>query len=76
MPTGSLEGDSQKVTVSNSILSYSWAGTGTTSAPSAANLDNFTVGAASDGVAAGVVYHVIDGVWISTGATVTNLYGG
>lgn len=64
------------VTVANSLLSYVWTGAGTGSAPSATSLGNFTVGADSDGVAAGLTYHVITGAWVATGATVKNLYGG
>lgn len=76
MPTGSLVGNAQRVNVSNSIICYVWAGSGTTSAPDATNIPNFAVGVNSGGVAAGIVYHVIGGTWVSTTATVANLYGG
>ena len=63
-------------TVANGLVSYRWTSADATDAPVATDLADFTVGLASDGVAAGVVYHVIGGAWVSTGATVTNLYGG
>jgi hypothetical protein len=65
-----------QVVVANSLLSYVWTGAGTTSAPSATALADFVVGANSDGAATGLTYHVIDGAWVATGATVKNLYGG
>ena len=76
MPTGSLTGDSQKVANTSSIISYHWAGAGNGNAPDATNIPNYTVGVDASGVAAGVLWHVIDGVWVTTAATVTNLYGG
>jgi hypothetical protein len=75
MPTGSLTGDSQKVANTSSIISYHWAGAGTTNAPSATNLPNYTVGVNTGGAATGLVYHVIDGSWVPTGTDVANLYG-
>jgi len=75
MPTGSLTGDSQKVANTSSIISYHWNSADDTDAPDATNIPNYTVGVASDGVAAGLVYHVIDGSWVPTGSDVANLYG-
>ena len=64
------------VTVTNGLISYHWTSADATDAPTATNLADYTIGLASDGATAGVVYHVIDGGWVSTGATVANLYGG
>ena len=64
------------VVVSNGLISYHWTSIDDTDAPTATSLADYTIGLASDGAAAGVVYHVIDGAWVSTGATVANLYGG
>ena len=75
MPSGSLQGDSQKVAVTNSVISYHWAGAGTTNAPDATSLPNYVVGVNTDGAATGLVYHVINGAWVPTGADVANLYG-
>jgi len=57
-------------------LEFIWTGTGTTSAPAAAQLGNGTTGADSDGVSTGLTYHVIAGAWVATGGTVQQLYGG
>lgn len=64
------------VVVSNSLISYHWTSADDTDAPDATDFADYVVGAASDGAAAGLTYHVIDGAWVATGATVTNLYGG
>lgn len=64
------------VQVTNGLISYHWTSADDTDAPTATALPNYTIGVASDGAAAGAVYHVIDGAWVATGATVTNLYGG
>ena len=64
------------VIVRNSLISYHWTSADDTDAPTATNFADYTVGIASDGVAAGLVYHVIDGAWVPTGADVQNLYGG
>lgn len=65
-----------KVAVTNGLISYYWAGAGTTSAPDATSLADFTVGVNGNGASTGNVYHVINGTWTDTGATVANLYGG
>jgi len=58
-----------------SAISFFWAGSGIGNAQSAVNLRNGVIGADSDGAATGVVYHVVSGAWVSTTATVSNLYG-
>ena len=61
------------------IFTTFWAGAGTTNAPDAASYKIGTLGANNDGASSADVYHVVDvaGVytWVSTGATVTNIYG-
>lgn len=64
------------VVVSNGLISYHWTSADDADAPTATSLADYTIGLASDGASTGVVYHVIDGAWVSTGATVANLYGG
>ena len=66
--------ESEKIGISPIV--YQWSGAGTTNAPSATNLSNFVIGVNSSGASTGNVYHVIDGTWTDTGATVANLYGG
>ena len=39
MPSGSLIGDSQKVSVSNSLVTYFWSGANDTNAPDATNIE-------------------------------------
>lgn len=76
---GTLErifSDGHAAKVSGSLISYHWAGAGTTNAPDATDFYNYTIGVNSDGASTGNVYHVIDGTWTDTGATVANLYGG
>lgn len=58
-----------------SAISFFWTGAGITSAPPAANLHNGVLGANSDGATTGQIYHVVDGTWVATGATVANFYG-
>ena len=58
-----------------SAISFFWAGSGTGSAGSAGNLRNGVLGADSDGAATGIVYHTVNGVWVSTTATIANFYG-
>lgn len=53
-----------------------WSSTGSTNAPDAKQLPNFTVGVNNDGATAANVYWVINGSWVDTGATVANLFGG
>ena len=75
--TGQLFDDgAAQVVVANSLISYHWTSADDTDAPDATSIPDYTVGAASDGAAAGIIYHVIDGAWVSTTATVANLYGG
>lgn len=64
------------VRVSNSLVTYYWSGADDTNAPDASGLADFTVGVSADGASTGLVYHVINGNWVDTGATVANLYGG
>ena len=64
------------VSVTNGLISYHWTSADDTDAPIATSLADYTIGLASDGATAGAVYHVIDGAWVATGATVANLYGG
>lgn len=59
-----------------SAISHFWSGSGPGSAPPADKLRNGVLGADNNGISTGTVYHIVDGVWISTGATVANLYGG
>lgn len=68
-------GDAGKVHIANGLISHHWAGTGTTNAPDATAMDDYTVGVNQSGIATADVYHVIDGVWVDTGAAVSNLYG-
>ena len=81
MPTGSLvkagsqTANAQRVSVANSMITVHWAGAGTTSAPVATNLPNYTIGVNAGGITTADVYHVIDGAWVDTGASVANLYG-
>lgn len=56
-------------------ISYFWTGSGITNAPDATGFKDGILGANSDGISTGAIYHVVDGVWIATGATVANLYG-
>jgi len=67
--------DAGHVHAANTLISYVWTGAGTTSAPDPATFANYTIGINSDGVSSGNVYHVIDGAWVDTGATVATLYG-
>lgn len=57
-----------------------WAGAGTTNAPPAANFQEGSLGANNDGASSANVYHVVNvanvPTWVSTGATVANIYGG
>lgn len=76
MPTGSILNDSQKVNITNSIVCYVWSGAGTGNAPDATTIPNFTVGVDAGGAATGVLWWVINGTWVTTTATVANLYGG
>lgn len=64
------------VNITNTLISYHWAGADDTNAPDATDLPDYIVGVSASGASTGVVYHVIDGAWVSTGATVANLYGG
>jgi hypothetical protein len=57
-------------------VSYAWTGTGTGNAPGATSVEQFSLGVDKGGTAAATVYWVIAGAWVSTGATVTNLFGG
>jgi len=66
---------SADVYVANSLISYQWAGAGTTNAPDPATLSDFIVGVNNGGISSANVYHVIDGAWVDTGATVANLFG-
>jgi len=61
--------------VSGVAIPIFWTGSGTGGAPSATNLRSGTLGADSDGIATGIIYHVVNGSWVSTTATVANLYG-
>ena len=74
--TDSNGNDAGRVVVSNGLISYHWTSADATDAPTATSLADYTIGLALDGAATGVVYHVIDGAWVSTGADVANLYGG
>jgi hypothetical protein len=67
--------DALHVQIANSLISYHWAGADDTSAPDATDLNDYVVGISADGASTGIVYHVIDGAWVSTTATVANLYG-
>jgi len=58
-----------------SAITVFWTGAGTSSAPSATGFKNGILGANSDGISTGTVYHVVAGVWVSTGATISNFYG-
>jgi hypothetical protein len=71
--TGS--GGAPGMMVSNGLITYVWAGAGTINAPNAAAFPDFVIGVNSDGASTGLVYHVINGAWVATGATVANLYG-
>ena len=73
--TGTSDGYAYVFTVNN-LISYHWTSADDTDAPTATALPDYVIGVASDGVAAGLVYHVIDGAWVPTGADVQNLYGG
>jgi hypothetical protein len=64
-----------QVVVANSLISYFWAGAGTTAAPDASNLPDFVIGVNNGGVASANVYHVIGGAWVDTGSLVSHLYG-
>lgn len=64
------------VSVANAIISEVWAGAGTTNAPDATDYANFIIGVNNGGASTANVYHVINGAWVDTGATVANLYGG
>lgn len=73
---GFLEGTNGAAHVYASPVSYYWSGAGTTNAPTATDIADFTLGVNSDGASTGNVYWVIGGSWVDTGATVTNLFGG
>ena len=75
MPQQGTGGAAHVFTVNN-LISYHWASADDTDAPDATSFSDYVIGVASDGVAAGLVYHVIDGGWVPTGADVQNLYGG
>ena len=66
--------------IESAILSAIWTGAGTTSAPDPELYGLGQIGAASDGVAAGLTYHITGAegarAWTATGGTVANLYGG
>ena len=59
-----------------SLINVHWAGSTTTNAPDAADFPDYYIGANNGGISTANVYHVIDGVWVDTGATVANLFGG
>ena len=63
------------VLVANSLISYHWTSVDASGAPDATSFADYTVGVGADGAATGIVFHVIDGAWVSTTATVANLYG-
>jgi len=63
------------VNVSNALVSYVWSGADDTNAPVATDFPDFTYGVSADGAATGLVYWVIGGAWVATGATVANLHG-
>jgi len=73
---GFLEGTNGAAHVYASPVSYYWADVGTTNAPTATNIPDFTLGVNQNGIAAADVYWVIGGTWVDTGASVTNLFGG
>lgn len=58
------------------LIERFWTSADATDAPDAANLPTGMIGAASDGVAAGLTYHVVNKAWVATGGTVAQLYGG
>lgn len=58
-----------------SAIVFFWSGSGIGGAESAADLRNGVLGADSDGITTAQVYHVVNGSWVATGATVANLYG-
>lgn len=58
-----------------SAISYFWTATGLTNAPDPAGFKNGILGADLDGISTAAVYHVVEGTWVATGATVANLYG-
>jgi hypothetical protein len=63
------------VFVINGLISYHWASADATDAPDATNLKNYTLGAASGATENGLIYQVIDGAWVSTGAIMAGLNG-
>lgn len=75
-PTGAASVD----VANGAILAAIWAGAGTTSAPDPELYSEGQIGANAGGASAGLTYHVVGAVgakaWITTGATVKNLYGG
>jgi len=68
--------DAGHVLISNSMISYHWAGAALTNAPDPTDFPNYQIGINADGASTGNVYHTIDGAWVDTGATVAQLYGG
>ena len=63
-----------------SIVRDIWAGAGVTMAPPASNFIVGAIGANNGGINTALTYHVFDNagtkVWIATGGTVQQLYGG
>lgn len=57
------------------LIAVFWTGSGLSSAPDAGGYGSGQIGADSDGVAAGLTYHVVNNAWVATGGTVANLYG-
>jgi len=53
-----------------------WTSADNTDAPDASNLPTGMIGAGADGVAAGIIFHVVKKAWVSTDATVKQFYGG
>ena len=74
--TRTTEDGSAHVYVSNSLITHQAAGSDSSNLPDPTSLADFTIGVNLSGQPAGNVYHVINGLWQDTGATVANLYGG
>lgn len=63
-----------------SVVHFIWSGSGTGNAVSEganpADLKNGTYGADLSGIPTGLIYWVVNGAWVATGATVANFHGG
>ena len=68
-------GGAAHVLAVNSLIDYRWAAAGTTNAPSATALDDYTTGANLSGIFTAKIYQVVNGAWKWTGCYMYNLYG-